>query len=118
MSCPRQHGIFCRHPAGAFAAQKWWHRLLDRCGTDHPRITEFDQHRTFSMFCKVSGDTHLAQCVVFPTVISHHKPHELNCCSASNSAETDKFNSPSGRFLSNKKGNPLEDSPFKPCIQV
>jgi hypothetical protein len=41
-----------------------------------------------------------------------------NCSSVSISEEADKFNSPSELFLSNKKGNPLTDSPYSTSIQV
>jgi hypothetical protein len=56
MCGPRQHGIFGRDPAGAFAFQKRRHFLFDRRRTDHFGVAHFDQDRPFGVLDEISRD--------------------------------------------------------------
>ena len=67
------------------------------------------------MFRKFSGDAHRAQGVIVPAVVSHiNLRGQFNIqrfMDRNAPQKRDKLNSPSQRFLSNKKGNPFPDFP-------
>ena len=58
----RQHAVFGSDPSLPLAFQKARHAFINRSGAQYFRVTKFDQHGAFCVFCVVTGQgywTHL-----------------------------------------------------------
>ena len=71
MGGARQHAVFSREPAGAFAFQEWRNPLFYARRAYHTGVSELDKHRPFRMFSVMAGQFYSAQFVRFASAGSH-----------------------------------------------
>ena len=59
----RQHAVFGGDPPLALAFQKARHAFINRSGAQYFRVTKFDQHGAFCVFCVVTGQGYWAHLI-------------------------------------------------------